>query len=148
LDIKEARPSALLPSACERQPDHQMSDAWRVVQAQRQLQAKPTACLDVLDIDGQMYRMRELIPEENRTGLDQLREDPTRLRRAVAIAGRLTGWAHIRGCRPDGEDRSADLGHWAAGPGPDAVIASAVRYAERTRRDYKSFHRYAAKHLH
>ena len=83
----------------------------------------------------------QLIPEENRTGLDRLRRHPKRLRRAVAIAGRLVGSAHVRGCRPEGDDRRGDLARWAAGPGLDAVIASAVRYAERTRRDHKTFSR-------
>jgi uncharacterized protein (DUF2252 family) len=140
LDIKEARPSALLPCASgETQPDYGGAEARRVVLAQQQLQAKPTARLDVLELGGQLYRVRELIPEENRTGLDRLRKRPRRLRRAVAVAGRLAGWAHVRGSRLEGRDRSADLARWADGPGLDAVIASAVRYADRTRRDYKAF---------
>ena len=85
--------------------------------------------------------MRELIPEENRTGLDRLRRHPKRLRRAVAIAGRLVGSAHVRGCGPEGRDRRGDLARWASGPGLDAVIASAVRYVERTQQDYKAFSR-------
>jgi uncharacterized protein (DUF2252 family) len=141
LDIKEARGPALLACAAEAQRNDAVSDARRVVQAQRRLQSKPIACLDVLDVDGREYRMRELIPEENRSGLDQLRRHPKRFRRAVAIAGRLVGSAHVRGCRQEGDDRRGDLARWAAGPGLDAVIASAVRYAERTRRDHKAFSR-------
>jgi hypothetical protein len=105
------------------------------------LQSKPIACLHDVDIDGRKFRMRELIPEENRTGLDQLRRQPKRLRRAVAIAGRLVGSAHVRGCRLVSDDRCGDLARWAAGAGLDAVIASAVRYAERTRQDHKTFSR-------
>jgi uncharacterized protein (DUF2252 family) len=142
LDIKEERGPTLLACADEEQRNEKVSDARRAVEAQRRLQAKPTACLDVLDVDGREYRMRELIPEENRTGLDQLRRHPKRLRRAVAIAGRLVGSAHVRGCRPEGDDRRGDLARWAAGPGLDAVIASAVRYAERVRQDHKTFCRY------
>jgi uncharacterized protein (DUF2252 family) len=141
LDIKEQRCPALLVCADEGRRNDDVSDARRAVEAQRRLQAKPTACLDVLDVDGREYRMRELIPEENRTGLDRLRRYPKRLRRAVAIAGRLAGSAHVRGCRPEGDDRRGDLARWAAGPGLDAVIASAVRYAERTRQDHKTFSR-------
>ena len=141
LDIKEARASALLACAAEEQGTDAVSDARRIVQAQRRLQSKPIACLHVVDIDGREFRMRELIPEENRTGLDQLRRQPRRLRRAVAIAGRLVGSAHVRGCRLESDDRCGDLARWAAGPGLDAVIASAVRYAERNRRDHKTFSR-------
>jgi hypothetical protein len=54
-------------------------------------------------------------------------------------AGRLVGSAHFRGCRLENDDRCGDLARWAAGPGLDAVIASAVRYAERNRQDHKTF---------
>lgn len=140
LDIKEVRPAALLPCAGgEAQPDDGNSDARRAVRAQRQLQAKPATGLDIIEIKGRLCRMRELIPEENLTGLDQLRKRPKRLRRAMAIAGRLTAWAHVRGSQLNGEERSAALARWAEGPGLDAVIASAIRYADRTRRDYNTF---------
>jgi uncharacterized protein (DUF2252 family) len=141
LDIKEERAPALLACAALVQGTDAVPDARRVVEAQRRLQSKPIACLDVVDIDGREFRMREMIPEENRTGLDQLRRQPKRLRRAVAIAGRLVGSAHVRGCRLERDDRCGDLTHWAAGPGLDAVIASAVRYAERNRQDHKTFSR-------
>jgi uncharacterized protein (DUF2252 family) len=141
LDIKEARCPALLACTDEEQPNGAVSDARRVVEAQCRLQSKPTACLDVIDVDGREYRLRELIPDENRTGLEQLRRRPKRLRRAVAIAGRLVGSAHVRGCGPDGDDRRGELARWVVGPGLHAVIASAVRYAERTRRDHKTFSR-------
>jgi hypothetical protein len=95
--------------------------------------------LDVIEIDGQPYRLRELIPEENRTGLDQLRGRPRRLRRAVAIAGRLTAWVHVRGSQGSGDRQPQALARWVEGPGLDAVIASAIRYADRTRRDYNAF---------
>ena len=140
LDIKEARPSALRGCTDQAQPEARGDDARRVVEAQRRLQARPTAGLDTLEVDARAYRMRELIPEENRSSLDRLRKRPGRLRRAVAVAGRLTGWAHLRGSRVDGEDRGGELARWAEGPGLDAVIASAVRYADRTRRDYVAYH--------
>jgi len=144
LDLKGMQRPALLSCAEEAQPSDGGSDVRRVVEAQRRLQAKPAAGLDVLTVGDTEYRLRELIPEENRTSLDELRKDPRRLRRAVAIAGRLTGWAHVRGSRWGDEDRSGALWEWTKGPGLDAVIASAVRYAERMRRDRKAFRHAAA----
>ncbi|WP_422931350.1 DUF2252 family protein [Singulisphaera sp. PoT] len=140
LDIKQAQKSALLGcSSTEIQLQDGGSGARRAVMAERLLQSRPTAKLDVIELAGELYRMRELIPEENRSGLDELREQPGKLRRAVAIAGRLVGWAHVRGSRVGEIDRSRDLSDWAKGPGLDAVIASAVRYAEVTRRERKAF---------
>ncbi len=139
LDLKQSRTSALLHCSKDPQPHDNASATQRVVLAQRQLQARPTAGLGVVEVNGHQYRIRELIPEENRTALSELRKRPRKLRRAVAVAGRLTGWAHVRGCRINGEDRSEELKRWAAGPGLDSVIASAVRFAEVTRRDYKAY---------
>jgi uncharacterized protein (DUF2252 family) len=148
LDIKEMRTPALLDCARgEIQPEDGGSAAQRAVNAQRRLQAKPTARLDVLPVAGRLYRMRELIPEENRAGLDRLRKRPRRLRRAVAIAGRLTAWSHVRGSHLDTDDRSVALRQWAESSGLEAVIASAVRYADQTRRDYKAFCRAAREGL-
>jgi len=139
LDIKETRGPALLGRTQEKLLYDGGSEARRAVLAQRQLQAKPTSRLDILEIEGQDYRLRELIPEENRTGLDELREQPNRLRRAVAVAGRLVGWSHVRGSCVNEKDRSEELRRWVEGPGLDAVIASSIRYAEMTRRDRKAF---------
>jgi len=141
LDIKEECPSALLACPdCHKQPPCG-SEAERVVEAQRSLQARPTAHLDVVAVGGQSFRMRELIAVENRSRLDRLRKRPAKLRRAVEIAGRLTAWAHERGCRIVGNEKLRTLRRWAEGPSLDAVLSAAVRFAERTRREYVAFHR-------
>jgi uncharacterized protein (DUF2252 family) len=138
-DLKAGGRPSLLACTEERQPFEGDSDARRAVRAQRQLQARPAAALQVLKVDGQEYRLRVIIPEENRTGLQELRRRSRKLRRAVAVAGQLTGWAHVRGSRLEGDDQSGALGQWVAGPGLESVIASAVRFADQTRRDYKAF---------
>jgi uncharacterized protein (DUF2252 family) len=139
LDIKEVRSPSLLGCVDAGQPGGAGNEAIRTVEAQRWLQSRPAVGLGVIELDGQMYRMRELIPDENRGSLDHLRKRPGTLRRAVATTGRLTGWAQVRGCRYRGEDRADELARWVAGPGLDAVIASAVRYADQTRQDYRVF---------
>jgi len=139
LDIKEAAPSALVGLAGGPRPAAWTDDARRVVDAQRRLQARPTAGLGVLEMDGSAYRLRELIPDENRARLDRFRRKPARLRQAVEVAGRITGWAQVRGAHLDGEDRTGILADWAASPALEAVLASAVRFADRARDDYKAF---------
>ena len=75
-----------------------------------------------------------MIPDENRARLDRFRRKPARLRQAVEIAGRITARSQLRGARfENGVDRTADLARWAASPALDAVLASAVRFAEKTR---------------
>jgi uncharacterized protein (DUF2252 family) len=138
LDINEARPSSLLGCCPDiPQPDFGGNEAWRIVEAQRTLQAKPTAGLDVIAIDGAFFRMRDMIPDENRSSLDRLQKQPHKLRQAIELAGRLTGWSHLRG----GQGNTAALTQWAAGPAPDAMLAAAVRFTERTQIEYEEFHR-------
>jgi uncharacterized protein (DUF2252 family) len=140
LDIKAAAPSALRGCTMDIQPRSWTGQARRVVEAQRQLQAKPTAGLGVLMIKGEEFRVRELIPDENRARLDRFRRKPSKLRQAVEVAGRITAWSQLRGARlDDGLDRTADLAGWAASPALDAVLASSVRFADRTRADFKAF---------
>ncbi len=139
LDIKATGPSSLIGCTRAEQPADWTDDARRVVDAQRQLQAKPTAVLDVVRVGADDFRLREMIPEENRASLDRLRRKPSKLRHAVEIAGRVTAWSQIRGARVEGEDRSGDLARWASSPALDAVLAAAVRFAERTREDFKAF---------
>lgn len=139
LDVKECGPPSLLSCTDAPQPDFGGNDALRVVSAQTTLQGHRAAGLGVLSITDRPYRVREMIPEENRASLDRLRKQPTRLREAVESAGRLTAWSHLRGCKVEDQDRSSDLALWASGSALDALLASAARFADRTNRDYAVF---------
>jgi uncharacterized protein (DUF2252 family) len=139
LDLKEIGPPSLRDLAEGPQPAAWTDDARRAVDAQRQLQGKPPGGLDVIELEGTAFRLRELIPEENRARIDRFRRKPSRFRRAVEVAGRITAWAQLRGARHDGEDRTRKLAKWAASPALDAVLASSVRFADRAREDYKAF---------
>ena len=138
LDVKECGPPSLLACATEPQPASK-DDADRVASAQRQLQGHTAAGLGTMTINGRSYRVREMIPDENRASLDRLRHLPDRLRDAVAIAGRLTAWSHLRGAKIPGSNRTSKWTRWAASAALDAVLASAARVAERTNRDFAAF---------
>jgi uncharacterized protein (DUF2252 family) len=139
-DIKECRPSSLGPCASSPWPFPDNSDAARVVRAQRMLQARPTAGLDVLKVGETTYRFREMIPEENRSSLDRFNRKPEKLRRAIEQAGMLTALSHLRGARRRPEPTPVEaLAHWAAGPALDSVLAAGVRFTERTRIAHRQF---------
>jgi uncharacterized protein (DUF2252 family) len=146
LDIKQAEPSALVGCTAAPQPDYGGDEAHRVVQAQTTLQGHPSAGLDALCIGMRSYRLREMIPEENRSSLDRFRKQPAKLRQAIETAGALTAWSHLRGGRLAlgsnedlKKDRWPELAGWSAGAAIDAVLAAAARYAERTNQDYDEF---------
>jgi uncharacterized protein (DUF2252 family) len=141
LDVKEARPSSILTCARGPQLHDRRDDARRVVAAQKHLQAEPTANLDVLHIGRRGFRMREMIPDENRSRIDRFEKEESKLHRAVQLAGRLTAISQLRGSRVNGHDCQAGLKHWAAGPALDEVLAAATRYVGRMCCDYEAFHR-------
>jgi uncharacterized protein (DUF2252 family) len=146
IDIKEVRPSCLRGCTEAPQPDTEGNEARRVVEAQRILQARPIRGLDVIEIEGEWFRMRQMIPEENRSSLDRFQKKPEKLRDAVEVAGRLTGWSHLRGVPPDEKLHGAEkLVQWAAGPALDSLVAAAARFAERTRLDYEEYHKALAR---
>jgi hypothetical protein len=81
-----------------------------------------------------------MIPDENRSSLDRLKEEPNRLRKAVEKAGELTAWSQLRGARYKPEiDRWPDLQSWVSGPAVDAILAAAIHFTERTNRDHHRF---------
>jgi uncharacterized protein (DUF2252 family) len=140
-DLKECRPSALLRHASRPWPFSDPNEAARVVRAERTLQARPTAGLDVVMVGDTPYRIREMIPSENRSSLAGFNKKPNRLRVAIEEAGLLTALAHLRGAAalPDAQGTGDALTRWVAGPALDSVLAAAARFAERTRRAYRQF---------
>ncbi len=145
IDIKQAEPSPIPDRIAAPQPDWG-DEAHRVVKAQTAMQGHPSAGLDVLEIGALSCRIREMIPEDNRSSLDRFRRRPSRLRDAVETAGVLTAWSHLRGDRSGsadgrGQDHWPELARWSSGAAIDAVLAAAARYAERTNRDHAAFRR-------
>jgi uncharacterized protein (DUF2252 family) len=140
LDVKEARPSAVAACATGTLPATGDDDAHRVVLAQTILQGHVAIGLDALAIGHRSYRIREMIPIENRSSLDRFRKQPDRLLRAVETAGRLTAWSHLRGARYRPElNRWPELAAWADGPALDAILAAAARFTNRTNREFAEF---------
>ena len=125
MDLKEAVPSVLQPLADPTQLKF-ANEAERMVAAQRLLQGHPTAGLASLTCGGRPFRIRAMIPDENRSSLDRLQESPARLREAVAAAGRITARSHWRGSHLGAECRAEALREWAASPALESVLAAAV----------------------
>jgi len=138
LTLKETIPSVLVPIADAQQPSY-ANEAERSVAAQRQLQGKPTAGLGALEIGARAFRIRAMIPEENRSSLYRLQKSPPRLREAVAAAGRVTARSHWRGSHVANGCRAPELRDWVASPALESVLAAAVRFADWIQRDYAMY---------
>ena len=97
---------------------------------------EPTAGLDVLQIGTFWYRMRAMVPDENRSKLDRLKDDPDRCHAAIAAAGRSSG-AHRRGA--DFAKTGAELARFAAANRLAGVLPAASCAAARALDDYLEY---------
>jgi uncharacterized protein (DUF2252 family) len=138
-DLKEVGPSSVTPFLGTAGPSPWPDDARRVVEAQSRLQARSAAGLGALEVGDRRFRIREMVPAENRTSLDRFRKETARLAHAVLVVARVTGWSQLRGTQLPGGCVVEDLKRWAAGPGLEGVLTAAVRHATRARRDYRAF---------
>jgi hypothetical protein len=89
-----------------------------------------------MKISGRPFRIREMIPEENRAKLDRFQGHADQLGVAVETAGRLTAWAHFRGAE---STLQSSLAEWADGAAIEAVASAAMRIADLTQRQYDEF---------
>jgi uncharacterized protein (DUF2252 family) len=139
LDIKEERSPCLLPLEAGSQPDLGRTDAERTAAAQRILQASPAIGLSALKMGGRGYRVRRLVPDENRSSLDHLHQKKKHLADALGTLGQIVAWSHYRGIAYLGENHIPNLADWAAGGAVDAIPEAAARYAEFVHHDYETY---------
>jgi uncharacterized protein (DUF2252 family) len=139
LDLKFAAPSAVARWFAAKQPDWP-SEASRVVAIQRIVQAISPALLHAVTFDRQPFVLKELQPSIDRLDLTQWRNKPGRLLEAVQGMGRVTAWAHLRGCGHYGAASAEDLQTFAASSRWQAAtdkLSGAA--AHRIRRDWKLY---------
>lgn len=143
LDLKEARPSALVSFASKAIAGVQprgSDQAARVVRIQERMQAISPALLAPLPLSGAQFVLRELQPTEDRLALDKWNGRLNRLRTAVMTMGKLTAWAQLRSRSRDGSAGGDSL----IGFGRDRrirrrLIRFAVEYAAQVESDWRSF---------
>ena len=108
LDLKHAKPSALLPYLTVPQPKWK-SEAHRVVALQRRVQAVSMAFLQPLRIGKQSYVLRALQPSEDRVTLDRSSQTMKELERVLGAMGRLTAWDQLRSAGREGSATADEL---------------------------------------
>ncbi len=145
LDVKEAAPSALQSCVDCPQPAWGQGEAARVITAERLVLGKPESGLAEVIIGPRSYRVRDMIPDANRSKLSRLRRAPMQLRSAVRAAGGIAAWSHARGVHALDPLRVVSLAQWSGGAAFDSIMVAAARAADRCRDDYDSFRRSLAR---
>jgi uncharacterized protein (DUF2252 family) len=139
LDVKEIGPSALAQCIQAAQPHWGENEACRVIKAEQLVLETPASGLAAITIGTTAYRVKDTIPDANRSKISRFKKDVNKLREAVKVAGSIAAWAHVRGCDAAQEGRSHDLNTWSNGPSFDAVMVAGARAADRCRCQYDAF---------
>jgi uncharacterized protein (DUF2252 family) len=98
LDLKEARPSTLLPLAQKlglSQPNWP-DEAARNIAIKQRLQSTPPALLTAVEFAGKPFVLSELQPTQDRVNLAACGGDPKQLRPILKTMGELTAWGQLR----------------------------------------------------
>lgn len=139
IDLKQAAPSALLPTVSAHQP-RWFSNADRVVSIQHRVQAVSPALLHATRVGSVSYILRELQPLEDRLALADARNDRDRLAGALRVMAQVVAWGQLRS---SGQQGSAITDEWIAFGRNRSwvrpVLDYARQYADIVRSDWKEF---------
>lgn len=139
LDLKASFPSSLAKHATAKQPKWK-SEAHRIVEMQRRLQAVPMAFLQPVFIGSQAYVLRELQPSEDRVSLDGAKQSQGDIRQVIAAMGRIVAWGQLRSAGRQGSVIADELMDYARGKKwQSQLLASSQDLAKQTKRDAATF---------
>jgi uncharacterized protein (DUF2252 family) len=142
LDLKEARPSALLPLARKLhlpQP-HWPNEAARIVAVKERMQSIPPDRLSKVEFSDKPFVLCELQPAQDRVNLERCGGDLKRLRPILKTMGELTAWGQLRSSRRQGSASADELIAFAQRPHwQQALLRQAQKCHEQVVADYRAY---------
>ncbi len=142
LDIKEARPSALMPRLARlgiEQPAWS-DEASRVVAVQKKMQAVDHAFLHPVKLDGLSCILKGLQPSEDRVAIGEWGKKLDRLGEVVCTMGRILAWDHLRSSGRGGAACADELAAFAAREDwAKEMLDAATEMTLTTREQWKVF---------
>ena len=139
LDLKACIASSVAPHVPTPQPQWK-SQAHRVVEVQRRLQAVPPAMLQAVRFKGAAYVLKELQPHEDRLTLDRSGSTVKEVGEAVATMGQLLAWAQLRSAGRSGSANADALIDFALRTKwQGRLLEAAADSAARVKRDAAIF---------
>lgn len=139
LDMKEAVPSSLAAFLDTPQPAW-LSEADRVISAQRRMQNRCPALLSTSIFRGKPFIMQEMQPAKDSINFRLLRDRYRDMYSVIDNMAMLTASAQLRSSGQDGSATTDDLKAFSAQEGwQEAVLTYAARYAGQAQEYYTSF---------
>lgn len=139
LDMKEAVPSSLAVFLDTPQPAW-LSEADRVISAQRRMQNRCPALLSTSIFRGKPFVMQEMQPTKDSINFRLLRDRYRDMYSVIDNMAMLTASAQLRSSGQDASATTDDLKAFGAQEGwQEAVLTYAARYARQVQEYYASF---------
>src|ERR1039458_4524492 len=142
LDIKEAKPSAMVPHLARlgiKQPTWS-DEASRVVTVQNRMQAVDHAFLHAVKLDGLPCTLRGLQPSEDRVAIGAWGKKLDRLKEVVATMGRILAWDQLRASGRSGSASADELIAFAQrGDWVTEMLDAATEMTMLTQQQWKIF---------
>ena len=139
LDLKETLPSSLAAVVKIKQPKW-TSEAERVVELQRRIQAVSMAFLHPVTLGDKSYVLRGLQPTEDRVALSRAEHSFAAIERTVADMGRMVAWGPLRSSGRQGSATADELIDFARGAKwRDKLLRASEDFAVRTVKDWEVF---------
>jgi len=138
LDLKAALPSSLTPNLKIPQPAWK-SEAERVVEIERRLQAVSAAFLQPVQVGNRAYVLRDLQPTSDRVSLDGGRSGFDAVRGVLVEMGRILASAQLRSGGRDGSAIADELIAFGCGAWRKALLDVARDCAEQAQEDWKCY---------
>ena len=139
LDLKQALPSSLAPRIALRQP-RWASEAERIVQVQRRMQAVSQAFLQSVAVEGKPFVLRGLQPSEDRVDLSRWHGKLPHLQRAVADMAQILAWDQLRSTGRQGSATTDEFIAFARNASlRKGMVDLAAQCAARVEADWKAY---------
>lgn len=139
LDMKECRPSSLLPYLPVQQLQWE-NEAQRVTQIQKRMQYAPAALLSTTVFRGTSFLIQELQPVKDTLKFKLLKEQYRDMYQVIDDMGMLTASTQLRSGGIQGSSNIDDFMTFGKDRGwQEAMIDYAFNYCEQVKADYKEF---------
>jgi uncharacterized protein (DUF2252 family) len=139
LDMKQARPSSLIPYVDVQQLQWD-NEAARVTAIQRRMQNVPSALLSTTVFRGEAYMIQELQPVKDAIKFKLLADDYRGMYQVISDMGALTASAQLRSGGMQGSGNIDDLAAFGKDENwQEAVLDYAIHYARKVKKDYQQF---------
>jgi uncharacterized protein (DUF2252 family) len=142
MDMKEARPSSLLPHISIMQPKWR-NEAQRVIAIQSRMQFCSPALLHPVQYHDKWFVLKELQPLSDKVDLTQAKGKLSTLEDIIHPMAKLAAYAHLRSTGRQESSTADELAEAVSHPKwLSQRFELAQGLAEQTRKDYKAFLKY------